>query len=115
MGYWNAELFGNDYTLDFIDITSINLKKAIEAEPLDPSNYYSAAIFVRGTVYMADTINASVPVTVIELAKTFNDNVKNAISVSNDEEFANVLSREYRAIQWFLASDKGLITLYPRP
>ena len=116
MGYWNAELFGNDYTLDFIDMNSIKLKKAIEVDPVEVSNYYSAAIFIRGIVYMADATNYSaVPSSVIELAKAFNDNVEDAIRSSADEEFANVLSRERRAIQWFLASDKGLVTLYPRP
>ena len=113
MGYWNADLFGNDYTLDFIDMNSINLKKAIEKDNTEPSNYYSAAIFVRGVVYMSDNVNCSVPVSVIELAKAFNNNVENAIRSSVDEEFANVLSRERRAIQWFLASDKGLVTLRP--
>ena len=115
MGYWNTELFGNDYTMDFIDENSDNLKKAIEVDPLEVSNYYSAAIFVRGIVYMADTVSSIVPDSVIELAKAFNDNVENAIRSSSDEQFANVLSRERRAIQWFLASDKGLVTLYPRP
>jgi hypothetical protein len=115
MGYWNTELFGNDYTMDFIDKNSSNLKKAIEVDPVEVSNYYSAAIFIRGIVYMADTVSSIVPDSVIELAKAFNDNVENAIRSSNDDEFTFVLTRERHAIQWFLASDKGLITLYPRP
>ena len=114
MGYWNYELFDNDYTMDWIDGTSDNLCKHMQhkVDGTEVYTFYNAAIWFRGMMAVtADTKRGDVPMMAIKVAYVFYKNVDTVINSDISDEFKDILRREKRNIEWFLASDMGLPSL----
>jgi hypothetical protein len=114
MGYWNYELFDNDSTMDWIDATSDRLCKAMldASDGIEVHTFYNAAIWFRGIMsVVADTKRNDVPMMVIKVAYVFYKNVNRMINSNIDDSFKEILDREKRNIEWFLASDMGLVSL----
>jgi hypothetical protein len=115
MGYWDYELFENDYTMDWVDGTSERLCKRMldPQEGIEVYPFYNAAIWFRGIMAVtADTKRRDVPLSAIKVAYVFYKNVNKIINADNiDDNFKEILDREKRNIEWFLASDMGLPSL----
>jgi hypothetical protein len=61
---------------------------------------------------VADTKRSDVPLSAIKVAYVFYKNVNRVINADNiDDNFKEILDREKRNIEWFLASDMGLVSL----
>lgn len=107
MGYWNSGLLDNDHTLDFVDILSVRLKRDLERNDPSVSDFYCAAIFLRGVASAVDAGTQPLfgdgpvkllPLAAKELAETYINNLYKVIS-HVDVDFQDVLYRERKLME----------------
>lgn len=103
MGYWGSGLFDNDHTMDWVDGEAASLRKRLLADDVEISDFYSAAIFIRGVEHLCSLEDRRLPLTVSELVDKFVQLAPALTAgLTEDYEFRQVITDNLSIIKQFV-------------